>query len=91
VPLVAFDIIAIVIGVVWLFTRPGTGALILLLAYEGLGLLMNIYNLFAGTFEQNLYKGLITAIVIRVFALFVLYDAHQKMKLRAVPASVDPA
>lgn len=82
-PAVGFDIVVIAVAIVWLFARPSTGPLILLLAYEVFGLLMNVYALTGGSFEQNLLKGLITSILIRVFALFVLWDGYQKMKLRA--------
>jgi len=83
-PAVGLDIAIIAIGLAWLLARPGTGPIILLLAYEGFGLLMNIYGLASAGFQENFLKGLITAILIRVFALLVLYDGYQKMKIRPV-------
>ncbi len=85
-PLVAIDIVIIAAGVIWLFARPGIAPLLLLLAYEAIALAMHLYGAFSGNVADNLLKGLVSAILIRIYAIVILYDGYRKMK--AVPSTL---
>ncbi|WP_127075427.1 hypothetical protein [Rhodomicrobium lacus] len=83
VPQVAADLVALVIGLVWLFQRPGRAPLLFLFAYQALALALKTYILFTQDFTLSFIRGVITTILVQILALFVLYDAALKMKARA--------
>ncbi|WKW51999.1 hypothetical protein [Rhodomicrobium lacus] len=83
VPQVAADLVALVIGLVWLFQRPGRAPLLFLFAYQALALALKTYILFTQDFTLSFIRGVITTILVQILALFVLYDATLKMKARA--------
>jgi hypothetical protein len=82
VPQVAADLIALVVGLVWLFQRPGRAPLLFLLAYQAFALALKTYILFTQDFTLSFIRGVITTILVQILALFVLYDAYLKMKAR---------
>ncbi|MBT3071400.1 hypothetical protein KKP04_11050 [Rhodomicrobium sp. Az07] len=82
VPQVAPDLTALVVGLVWLFQRPGRAPLLFLLGYQAFALALKTYILFTQDFTLSFIRGVITTILVQILALFVLYDAYLKTKAR---------
>jgi|GEM_PF-5662500 len=85
-----FDVAVILAALIWFASRPSAGPIMMLLVYEIGVLAINFYVLIQGGFDETLVKGLISSIVVRIFAILVLLPAYKEMKSRLPGVSQTP-
>lgn len=85
------DIVILGAGTAWLIVRPGFWPIVLLLAFEGFAILMNLIVLIEGGFEMAIVKGLISTILIRLAAILFLYSALKSRRAKAPEGAKDSA
>jgi hypothetical protein len=83
------DIVILGAGTAWLIARPGFWPIVLLLAFEGFAILMNLLLLVQSGFETVIVKGLISTILIRVAAILFLYSGLKSRRARALEGAKD--
>ena len=72
------DIALLLIGVVWLLTRPGLAPVIVMTVYQSLALLINLFAFLNFPVGNNLHRALLIHLLWRVLALILMWRAHQK-------------
>jgi hypothetical protein len=85
------DIVILGAGTAWLVARPGFWPIVLLLAFEGFAIVMNVIVLIESGFEMVIVKGLISTILIRLAAILFLYAALKSRRAKAPEAAKDGA
>jgi hypothetical protein len=72
------DIAILLIGIVWLFLRPGLAPVIVLTIYQALALLINLFAFLSLPVGHNLHRALLVHLLWRVLALILMWRAHHK-------------
>jgi hypothetical protein len=83
---VGFDLAVLAGGIGWFFARPGVWQLLLLIAYEILGLAMLFYALAIAGFDPDALQNVVSWILIRAFSLVFLYDGYRTLKAKSIGA-----
>ncbi|HSE02572.1 MAG TPA: hypothetical protein VLK35_00355 [Methylomirabilota bacterium] len=72
------DIAILLAGAVWLVTKPGRAAVIVLTVYQGAGLLINLAAFLAIPIGENLHRALLIHIIWRVLALIFMWRGRRR-------------
>lgn len=70
------DIVILVIGLAWLLLKPGLAPVLLLTAFQVLGLAINGVSFAEAAIGTNPHKALLVHIVWRLMALFFMWHAY---------------
>ena len=74
------DIAILIVGVVWLLTKPGLAAVIVLTVYQAAALLINLAAFVAMPIGENLHRALLIHIIWRVLALIFMWRGDRRRR-----------
>lgn len=77
------DVIILGAGTAWLIARPGVWPIMLLLAFEGFAVAMNLLVLLQSGFDAMVVKGLISTVLIRLAAILFLWSGLKARRAKA--------
>jgi hypothetical protein len=83
---VLIDVIVLAIGLAWLAFRPSLMSLTVLIGYQLFGLVVNIVAINKVSWGDDLHKGLLVAIVLRIVSIGLMLYGFVKMQ-RTVPST----
>ena len=88
----ALDIIALSVGVIWLWLRPGLAAVIFLGLIQVASLAINIFSLTAATYGDAAHRALTAHCVFRLVAITCLVFGYIRLRReRSASIAVSPA
>jgi hypothetical protein len=76
---VLFDILILIIGLMWLIMRPGIKPIILLSIYQILSSLVSITNLIYQEINSPSFKASIIQLIIKIAAVFFMVIGYKKL------------
>lgn len=77
---VGLDIIVLIIGLVWLWTRPGLGPVVLLGVYQLAAAAINLFMLFSAETASEQHKALVAHLSLRAAAVAFLIPGYVKKR-----------
>jgi hypothetical protein len=83
------DILILGLGTAWLIARPGFWPIVVLLAFEGFAIAMNLLTLIQTGFETMVVKALLSTILIRLAAILFLASGLRARRAKAPAVDKD--
>jgi hypothetical protein len=77
---VLFDVILILIGVIWLVLQPSMGPVILLALYESISFILNIVKILTTQLEAGIFAAFLLHAILRISAIVFLLIGYKKIR-----------